>query len=455
MYNIPTLLCFFLLQIVLLVLGIKFNPIVEIAIPIGLILGWMLINRPAISLLLMVTTGVVKGFIQKSMPLFESIDYTLILAVFLWTGLGIQFLKGRLHIPKWSMKLIITFLFFLIALTFSGLYTPSYNYGILKIIRFIVFGSTMFLAPLVIIRQSSDSIQLFRYFKVLAGVIVLYMIGQLIYLAVTGGLLSYVVRVTLLEANPIQVGRILSIVAGMIIILIIRQKGPNRVLLGIMLVMILITVVSTGSRGPLVSLFGGVFLYFLLFETKFRSRSISYFLTTVILVSLLIYLLPENLTYRYLQASQGDIVVTQTGVERISTIATRLNMWRMSIDSWISNIQNATVGLGAGGFSSLFIWRDFRWYPHNIFMEILVELGLVGITLIFALFVFSVQEILRCRIQGRFTKHTAFWIVAFVIMFLSAQFSGDINDNRILFMLLTISIASAHADKKKLLNQYA
>jgi len=32
-------------------------------------------------------------------------------------------------------------------------------------------------------------------------------------------------------------------------------------------------------------------------------------------------------------------------------------------------------------------------------------------------------------------------------MFFAAQFSGDFNDNRILWMLIGISIASTHADK--------
>ena len=33
------------------------------------------------------------------------------------------------------------------------------------------------------------------------------------------------------------------------------------------------------------------------------------------------------------------------------------------------------------------------------------------------------------------------------IMFIAAQFSGDINDNRILWMFLAISIASTHVDR--------
>ena len=54
----------------------------------------------------------------------------------------------------------------------------------------------------------------------------------------------------------------------------------------------------------------------------------------------------------------------------------------MSLQSWISSIVNFVFGLGSGGFSSLFIWRDWRWYPHNIFFEIIVELGLIGLSIL-------------------------------------------------------------------------
>jgi hypothetical protein len=48
---------------------------------------------------------------------------------------------------------------------------------------------------------------------------------------------------------------------------------------------------------------------------------------------------------------------------------------------------------------------------------------------------------------GNFTEHSALWVAGTFVMFFAAQFSGDFNDNRILWMLIGISIASTHADK--------
>ena len=49
--------------------------------------------------------------------------------------------------------------------------------------------------------------------------------------------------------------------------------------------------------------------------------------------------------------------------------------------------------------------------------------------------------------QGSFTDHSSLWVAGTVVMFIAAQFSGDFNDNRILWMLIGISIASTHVDR--------
>jgi len=47
---------------------------------------------------------------------------------------------------------------------------------------------------------------------------------------------------------------------------------------------------------------------------------------------------------------------------------------------------------------------------------------------------------------GSFTDHTALWVSGTIVMFFAAQFSGDFNDNRVLWMLIGITIASTHVD---------
>ena len=115
--------------------------------------------------------------------------------------------------------------------------------------------------------------------------------------------------------------------------------------------------------------------------------------------------------------------------------------------TWISDFKTFSVGLGSGGFSSLFLWRDFRWYPHNIFLEILVEFGIIGIFLILTFMFFSIKQLITYKKYNYLSENSAVWISGTLVMFFSAQFSGDLNDNRILLMFLAISLSSINLDK--------
>jgi O-antigen ligase len=258
--------------------------------------------------------------------------------------------------------------------------------------------------------------------------------------------LAYWNRISIPGANPIQVSRYLAIGAAMMIALLIRNKPSQSLHYFAILFVILLSIILSGSRGPLVSIIIGSIVYAILYERKHSSRIFGYGILAIGTIITLLLLLPESLTQRFFDISQGSVIMTQQGVRRISTIATRFEFWSMSLQAWFSSITSFFIGLGAGSFSSLFIWRDWRWYPHNLFFEIIVELGLIGLV-IGILFIIKSYQIINKGIQrGSFTDHSALWVAGTVVMFIAAQFSGDINDNRILWMFIGISIASTHVD---------
>mgnify|MGYP003308099196 FL=1 len=258
--------------------------------------------------------------------------------------------------------------------------------------------------------------------------------------------LAYWNRISIPGANPIQVSRYLAIGAAMMIALLIRNRPSRSLHYFAILFVILLSIILSGSRGPLVSIIIGSIVYAILYERKHSSRIFGYGILAIGTIITLLLVLPESLTQRFFDISQGSVIMTQQGVRRISTIATRYEFWSMSIQAWFSSITSFFIGLGAGGFSSLFIWRDWHWYPHNLFFEIIAELGLIGLV-IGVLFIIKSYQIINKGIQrGSFTDHSALWVAGTVVMFIAAQFSGDINDNRILWMFIGISIASTHVD---------
>ena len=436
-------------ETILLFLGVITNPIIMVLIPLGLIILWWLINNPAITLMILSLTAIIKGYLINYFPVIEILDITVIATIIIWLGLVKILLEGNWKLPSEPKSIVYLFLIFGLLLGISYIYTASPDYGFRKILRFNTFAVTIFISPLLIIKSPADSKRLLSYFYFLLVIIIGIMLLQFVYFLKSGDfaiVLAYWNRISIPGANPIQVSRYLAIGAAMMIALLIRNKPSQSLHYFAILFVILLSIILSGSRGPLVSIIIGSIVYAILYERKHSSRIYGYGILAIGTIITLLLLLPESLTQRFFDISQGSVIMTQQGVRRISTIATRFEFWSMSLQAWFSSITSFFIGLGAGSFSSLFIWRDWRWYPHNLFFEIIVELGLIGLV-IGVLFIIKSYQIINKGIQrGSFTDHSALWVAGTVVMFIAAQFSGDINDNRILWMFIGISIASTHVD---------
>ena len=436
-------------ETILLFLGVITNPIIMVLIPLGLIILWWLINNPAITLMILSLTAIIKGYLINYFPVIEILDITVIATIIIWLGLVKILLEGNWKLPSEPKSIVYLFLIFGLLLGISYIYTASPDYGFRKILRFNTFAVTIFISPLLIIKSPADSKRLLSYFYFLLVIIIGIMLLQFVYFLKWGDfaiVLAYWNRISIPGANPIQVSRYLAIGAAMMIALLIRNKPSQSLHYFAILFVILLSIILSGSRGPLVSIIIGSIVYAILYERKHSFRIYGYGILAIGTIITLLLLLPESLTQRFFDISQGSVIMTQQGVRRISTIATRFEFWSMSLQAWFSSITSFFIGLGAGSFSSLFIWRDWRWYPHNLFFEIIVELGLIGLV-IGILFIIKSYQIINKGIQrGSFTDHSALWVAGTVVMFIAAQFSGDINDNRILWMFIGISIASTHVD---------
>lgn len=446
----PLLTIFSLAQIIFFIIGINTSPVVMIILPLGLIIFWWLINNPAISLMFLSLTAIIKGYLVNYHPIFEIIDITVIATIIIWIGLIKMFINNGWNISKNLKEVIYLFLFFGIILGLSYLYTPSPEYGLMKIVRFNTFALTMFLTPFIIIKSPKESKRLLYYFYFLLAIIAGIMLLQFVYFLTWGNfavVLAYWNRISIPGANPIQVSRFLAIGAAMMIALLIRKKPSESIIYFFILSIILLTIILSGSRGPLISIILGSFIYAIAYERNHLNKIFLYASVAIATIVFMLFLLPENLTQRFFDISQGSVIITQQGVKRVSTIATRFEFWSMSFESWISSIINFVFGLGSGGFSSLFVWRDWRWYPHNIFFEIIAELGLIGLSVLILFITKTYKLISQGLHKGSFTDHSALWVAGTTVMFIAAQFSGDINDNRILWMFLAISIASTYVDK--------
>ena len=121
-----------------------------------------------------------------------------------------------------------------------------------------------------------------------------------------------------------------------------------------------------------------------------------------------------------------------------SSFGQRLGYWDASIHEYPTA---PIFGHGLGSWPA--ITPDVAvGYPHNIILEVGVELGLIGLVLLSVVVVFGLVSALRTMRNG--TRPLS-WLILILVGFMAvnALISGDLNDNRYLFAMIGLLITPA------------
>jgi len=155
-----------------------------------------------------------------------------------------------------------------------------------------------------------------------------------------------------------------------------------RITCFILMVMFVVSIVFTGSRGAFVGFV--VTLIYILYKQK---KLLMGLVTLAILSPLAIYIASD----RYVQRieSIGD-------VETDESVGIRLQLWRAGLDMVADY---PIFGVGVGNFLNAYgaTYRakgsaSLYWSPHNVFIQIVTEMGLVGFS-VYLLFIYSIFRI--------------------------------------------------------------
>jgi hypothetical protein len=249
-------------------------------------------------------------------------------------------------------------------------------------------------------------------------------------------------RLVTLGMNPIWTARHAGL--GIVIILGLRAMGRMRLVVMIPALVLLVWVfLRTGSRGPLVAI-AVTLCYWAITATRAR-RSPG---------------LTRGMWIGAAVAVFGAIVMVQRTAglfaagRRVSNLV-RARLLEVSIDA-LSSV--SLRGLGTGGFPSLFRLPDDRYYPHNIFLEVLLENGLIGLALLlgFLALVFWRWRRWGRRLRARPEVPVAAEAVALhrvvgavlIYALANAQFSGDIWVNEWVWVTAGMIVAWAPRDAR-------
>ncbi len=138
----------------------------------------------------------------------------------------------------------------------------------------------------------------------------------------------------------------------------------------------LFSAIATGSRGPLMALITSIIILIYRARGQTRLYSVLGILAGLIGVWLLQPILPSIVVARYAS------LVGASNVQDISQIfaASRGDIWIISLKAWLSS---PITGIGLGNF--LVFGQGMASFTHNFLLEVLTELGIIGILLLIAL----------------------------------------------------------------------
>ena len=225
-------------------------------------------------------------------------------------------------------------------------------------------------------------------------------------------------RLAVLGGGPNVFGRNMGLLAVAMLGLVL-QRRRGSLALGTAVVAAALVLLS-GSRGALVATAGGIAT--LVYLNGRQVGRVVYIAIGVAIVA------------------AGVLEFTEFGAEAVEMFQHRV--LRLALEdrydsgrtdvytrAWELGVEAPWLGIGLNGFRVI----GNHVYPHNIFLETFCEGGLVGIVLLL-LFIGPAMLAVAKRRPGPAPREYG----AFIVVLLSAQFSGDLYDSRTVFVFATL-----------------
>lgn len=380
-------------------------------------------------------SGVIKSFLiyfNIALP----IDLTLLTSIILIVCLVVKYLINPIPLSFDRNKVFafIALALFYIWLLLSLFYTPSQIYAKEKVIYFLP-NFIAFLFPLIY-----KGFNVRKFFKIITIAVPLLSILFLMIFSKWSGS----------NVNPELYGSIkgsylaLSALLGInaLVLLTTDIKMFDNVFLNTSIIIIsLMLMLMLGARGPIV--FMGILLIGigLKFLTKtfygggIKENLIRVMFSVLIMCSVffaiyLFYYQEINMLFARSVMRLDLILSSSSTAEMGDSVNVRIQQLILSAKLVTDNVINSILGYGIGSFGILENGIDSRSYPHNIFLEIWVELGIVGLLLFlaFLFFVFTKDY------SGK--KYVSYFVLLFII--LNALKSNSFVDIRVYYAIFGI-----------------
>ncbi len=412
----------------LIIIGIGVGLVIT-AIVLPILLKW-----PWISLFLPWIFQIFKLFILVRFPITGVVDITVflfvLLTIFLLVGL---FLKKLVWDHRYTGLVCIHFaLAAVFAISYS--WTTSPEYGFRKLGLFAIFNIVAFALGVSTIRTLSDARKVVKGYAILALIISSSLIISPSY--VYGS--KWQLRDSFAEASALNVAYFLAI--GAISSLIWLREKKWRLLAVVIWILGFVATYKTGSRAMMVQILFGTVMLCLFYRGSYRVVR-----STVVLLFLMAGLAVALSFVGKIHSRIFDILEDPAYWIAKSE---RPYLWAAAIKGIP---ERPLFGHGIGAFAMNQKGVDARHFPHNFFLEVFYEGGLVSFVL-FILFwgllcyylFFWHRWNRRYAVMG--DQYIGdLWITIFVASGLAAGMHWDISGQRFLWLLAGIAVGTVRA----------
>jgi O-antigen ligase len=393
---------------------------------------WMAFRYPVLFLVAVLIMPQLKDY-WPLQPLDRVADLTVVMLVGLSLGVGWKLLKfaarmdngPRLSLsklPKWPM---IGFGVFALVVALSYTYTPAVSYGGTELLRFLGIGTLLLISPFVLIRTEEDLRRFVVLFLAAGGILALQMI------------LHLEDRQSTSDQDITRIGA--GWLMGMLILLALyyhpfRRAKHNTIQAWVLVPIFSFALIASAARGPIIGL-----LVVLILNLVTSTRMLSRIVITVLLLGVstaAAFAVFSQIDPGKYNSKLSEIVDLVEGKAASGSAVQRLKYYRQTLAALPNH---PFFGEGVGSWSVFYYGTDKRAYPHNLLLQIAFEQGLLGVCAM-GFFLITVGAVGVRLIRRTGTRYAVFPSLVLFCAIVS-MFSGDLDDNRVLWYWTGITLA--------------
>ena len=372
----------------------------------------------------------------KTEPLLAwiPVDLTALLFVLGVTTAGYLIWIGRIQFRRSSILVSCLTLLFTSYYALTLAWSPGWDYASIKAAYVLLLVSWSALGIAIVV--TPDPVRRERFMNLLLGIAAIFAVRAVFTPADESGFIA-------VGANYLSLGQMIGLGVVVIIYKLLRDglwRKSSFVHLPILFLFVYI-LLAAGGKGPLLATVVAT-LAMIVVHLVTTLSWLSYAKLSVFML-LLLGLVASLVALRSVDTPNYGIFTTLARFESLIdgsnplSLSSRTSRYQQSFEMWQSK---PFLGSGIGSWPILARLGDERDYPHNIFLEVAVEMGLVGLFLLIILLTFAAINFIFSSQHERIV-----WLALFLSVFISAQFSGDISDNRLVFGMIALSAGLLHA----------